>query len=188
MTVLPTEPRFLQYYDLESYLFDTVRQRFRDDGFLSAFDFFCIVVWKANRSKSRIARRLRQRGHRDLEEAARAVTSDVARQPTHEARLRVLVKTWGFHLPMASAILTVLYPDYFTVYDARVCEALGGFHRLGNLVNFDKLWQGYEGFRQAVHQSAPPDLSLRDKDRYLWGRSFAEQLRMDIARGFERNG
>ena len=48
----------LAYYDLEAYLFGTVGPRFLNDGRLNAFDFFSIVIWKANRAKSKIARRL----------------------------------------------------------------------------------------------------------------------------------
>jgi hypothetical protein len=40
---------FRTYYDLETYLFDTVSRRFAEEHTLTAFDFFCIVIWKANR-------------------------------------------------------------------------------------------------------------------------------------------
>jgi hypothetical protein len=43
------------YYDLEQYLFRDVNSHFRDNRKLDAFDFFCIVIWKANRAKSRVA-------------------------------------------------------------------------------------------------------------------------------------
>ncbi len=49
---------YLKYYDLERYLFEDVSKRFRKQGSMSAFDFFSIVVWKANRAKSQIARKL----------------------------------------------------------------------------------------------------------------------------------
>jgi hypothetical protein len=49
---------FRTYYDLETYLFETVSPRFAEEHSLTAFDFFCIVIWKANRAKSKIARRL----------------------------------------------------------------------------------------------------------------------------------
>ena len=49
---------YVRYYDLESYLFEDVRQQFQSEGSLSAFDFFSIVIWKANRAKSKIAKRL----------------------------------------------------------------------------------------------------------------------------------
>jgi len=48
----------LRYYDLEAYLFEDVHKRFKTEGSIGAFDFFSIVIWKANRAKSRIAKRL----------------------------------------------------------------------------------------------------------------------------------
>ena len=178
------------YYDLEGYLFGTVTQRFADQGFLDAFDLFCIVVWKANRSKSLFAERLRkQSGTDDLEQAARRLTEGITRQPDAPQRLKYLwsEKPWGFRLATASAILTVLYPDEFTIYDDRVCEQLrdcADFRKLRNLTSFDKLWEGYQEFTRVVKQQTPGGLSLRDKDRYLWGKSFHDQLTHDIARRF----
>jgi hypothetical protein len=175
---------FLGYYNLESYLFNTVRQRFHDEGHLSAFDFFSIVIWKANRAKSRIARRLLEGGHSDLEQAVVELTSSLARQPTAKERLHDLWAKWGLRLPMASAILTVLYPDEFTVYDYRLCEQLGDFHNLPNRSNFDELWRDYQALLRRVREVTPDGLSLRDRDRYLWGKSAVEQLRADLEREF----
>lgn len=171
-------------YDLESYLEGTVRPRFQEQGYLTAFDFLCIVIWKANRAKSRVARRLLARGHAGLEAAVAALTRELAGQPTAKERLRCLFQEWGINLPMASAILAVLYPDEFTVYDIRVCNALGGFHYLAQISSFERLWPEYQAFVQAVREAAPAELSLRDKDRYLWGKSFHDQLRSDIERRF----
>ena len=39
-------------------------------------------------------------------------------------------------------------------------------------------------FKAKVDQAAPSDLTLRDKDRYLWGKSFHQQLKEDIHRAF----
>ena len=175
---------YRQFYDLESYLFDVVGQRFRDNGCLEAFDFFCIVIWKANRAKSRIARRLLDCGSGSLQDAVRALTEGLADLKEPKDRLQYLMARWGFRLPMASAILTVLYPDDFTVYDTRVCDSIGGFHSIGNRTEFGKLWDEYVQFRQAVEQATPQTLTLRDKDRYLWGKSFHDQLQRDITREF----
>jgi hypothetical protein len=49
---------------------------------------------------------------------------------------------------------------------------------------FDKIWSGYEKYRDAVLASGPSGLSLREKDRYLWGMSSARQLEKDIAARF----
>ncbi|MGA8368186.1 MAG: hypothetical protein ACLQMT_01965 [Candidatus Acidiferrales bacterium] len=178
------EGDFRRYYHQETHLFDEVSQHFAKDGFLTAFDFFCIVIWKANRAKSKIADRLRSKGYTNLDAAVHALTSQIAAAPSAKERLRVLVEGWKFRLPMASAILTVLYPEDFTVYDVRVCGMLGDFQAIQDRADFETLWYGYCGYLAAVVHKAPSSLSLRDKDRWLWGRSFAKQLKTDISNGF----
>lgn len=118
---------FLRLYHLEAYLFGEVTKRFQADGTLSAFDFFCIVIWKANRAKSKGATRMKNKGHSDLVTAVDALLRAVRGAADNRGRLRVLVEEWRFRLPMASAILSVLYPEEFTVYDVRVCNVLGDF-------------------------------------------------------------
>ena len=171
---------FGTYYDLETYLFVTVSKRFAEKHTLSAFDFFCIVIWKANLRKSRISRRLLAKGtYADLDAAVHALVGAIATAPSPKERLRVLIQGWGFLLPMASAILTVLYPDDFTIYDIRVYGVLGDFEWVQNKTRYDELWDGYSKYITAVGKAAPADLSLRDKDRWLWGKSFYEQLSRD---------
>ena len=115
---------FLRLYHLEAYLFGEVAKRFQKEGTLSAFDFFCIVIWKANRAKSRVATRLVSRHNSSLEASVDALLRQVSAAPDNRGRLGVLIEQWGFRLPMASAILTVLYPEDFTVYDVRVCDLI----------------------------------------------------------------
>ena len=183
------DEQYLQFYNLESYLFDTVRQRFAIEGHLNGFDFFCIVIWKANRAKSKIAKKLLKafKGM-TLDDAVLELTKGIATQETPAEKLRFMLsgKT-PFALPMATAILSVLYPEEFTIYDRRVCEVLGKFEKLKNITKFAKLWDGYVEFKRAVESRAPKGLSLRDKDRYLWGMSFANQLRSDVANGFSKS-
>jgi len=96
-----TEPDYTQFYDLEGYLFGEVSQRFQHDKQLSAFDFFCIVVWKANRSKSKVARRLLAQGHRGLNSAIKAVAQDLDNAADRKGRLAALIEDWGFRLTKA---------------------------------------------------------------------------------------
>jgi hypothetical protein len=178
---------FRDYYDLEQYLFETVSKRFAQERSLGALDFFCIVIWKANRAKSKIAKRLLSHAsYPDLDTAARALTVEVACSATPKDRLRILLDGWGFRLPMASAILTVLYPDEFTVYDVNVCDALGDFHRLNHVSRFNEIWSAFALYTAAVQANGPVGFSLRDKDRWLWGKTFAQQLKSDIANKFTR--
>lgn len=176
---------YLRYYDLEAYLFQDVRRRFHVQGQLSAFDFFSIVIWKANRAKSAIAKRLLKKGGSDdLDQVVGNLSRSLLEAGTPKERLRILMEDWGFLLPMASAVLTVLWPEDFTVYDVRACNELGRFRQLANWTRFDRVWPTYEEFREAVRAAGPAGLSLRDKDRYLWAKSSATQLEEDIARCF----
>jgi hypothetical protein len=174
---------YVAIYDQETYLFETVHSRFHGQGFLSAFDFFCIIIWKANRAKSKIAKRLLTKGHDSLDSAVYDLTAGIHRCTSSKERLRHLWDS-GFYLPMASAILTVLYPDEFSIYDVRVCGELSAFSELSNITKFEKLWPRYLEFLQAVEKAAPDGLMLRDKDRYLWGKSFSNQLTNDIKQKF----
>lgn len=176
------------YHDLESYVFGIVGPRFRDNGHLSAFDFFCIIIWKANRAKSYHARRLLRKGHKDLDTAVKALTSGLTNQTSDEMRFRYLFKDWGFGIATASAILAVLYPDDFTIYDYRVCQSLKDFDDLAHLISPENAWRRYLEYMRAVKLDTPEEFSLRDKDRYLWGKSFHDQLRRDIRNGFPKAG
>jgi hypothetical protein len=177
---------FLRLYHLEAYLFGEVTQRFQQDGTLNAFDFFCIVIWKANRAKSKVATRMRTKGYADLATAVDALLRGVSGAPDNRSRLRVLVEEWGFRLSMASALLSVLYPEDFTVYDVRVCDMLGDFKDAQYRTQFGALWGRYSGYVEAVRAAVPDHSTLREKDRFLWGKSFAEQLERDVSAGFRR--
>lgn len=176
---------YKQFYDLESYLFNTVHYRFTKEGCLTAFDFFCIVIWKANRAKSKIAKKLLAHGHKTLDVAVKELTRGIARQEKPKDRLMYLLENWDFRLPMATAILTIFYPQEFTVYDVRVCDTIGNFNDLGQINKFEKIWLRYQEFKNVVLKIKPQNLSLRDKDRYLWGKSFYKQLRRDIVNRFD---
>lgn len=168
----------LRYYHLETFLFEDVHDRFHRDGSLGAVDLFSIVIWKANRAKSRIARRL-LRKHGSLEEACRTLTSSLFKARSPERCLGLLLGEWQFRLPMATAILTVLWPEEFTIYDVRVCAQLQQFQRLG-AKSSASVWREYCDYRDTVDRAVRSDMPLRDKDRYLWGRSAIAQLQGDI--------
>lgn len=181
-----TYTNFLQYYDLESYLFKRVSIRYAKGTTITAFDFFCIVIWKANRAKSKVAKRLMAHGNgqANLETAVGSLLAEISEAKDQRARLSVLIEGWGFRLPMASAILAVLYPKDFTVYDIRVCDVLGDFKDVQYKTNFATLWERYAAYVIAVKDAVPTCSSLRNKDRFLWGKSFATQLQAGIQSSF----
>ena len=182
------DTNFLQYYDLEGYLFKVFSTSYAQNKTLSTFDFFCIVIWKANRTKSKVAERLLAHGNGqpNLEVAVDSLLTAISKAKDQRARLSLLIEGWGFRLPMASAILTVLYPEDFTVYDIRVCDVLRDFKDAQNKTSFAALWERYSAYVIAVKGAVPECSSLRDKDRFLWKNFFASQLQTDIQASFGR--
>jgi hypothetical protein len=162
----------LRYYDLEKYLFDEVRTKFCREGTLDPVDFYMILIWKSNRAKNKAKDRLTLSAG-NFAEAVREISASIYKADEPREKLKILMSSrWKFRLPMATAILTVLYPGEFTIYDIRVCEEIPEFKGLGNQPFSDRMWKRYQEFKIAVGASAPAQLSLRDKDRYLWGKSF----------------
>ncbi len=167
---------YRKLYNLEAYLFNDVRKRWEGTARITPFDFYCILVWKANRAKTKTKNRLVTRAG-SFSEAVSQICADLKNATDSKTRLAILMSEWGFRLPMASAILTVLFPRVFTVYDVRVCKVLRQFEGLESRRFSETLWGEYLSFKRAVDRAAPAWLSLRDKDRYLWGRSLYDDIR-----------
>ena len=87
---------------------------------------------------------------------------------------------------MASAILSVLFPDDFTVYDVRVCQILKKHGNLINKTNIEGIIIGYFEYVKDVIDKIPKKKTLREKDVFLWGESFFLELTQDIKDGFTR--
>jgi hypothetical protein len=168
--VKQTRPDFRQFYFLEKYLFDVVGPRFL--ARINSVDFFMIIAWKSNRAKTRVRDRLKRHANGNFSKAVVQIARALSSAKTARERLELLMQDWGLRLPMASAILTVLYPDEFTVYDYRVCEALNRPYK-------DKSFPEYQSYKSEVIKNTPPNLSLRDRDRYLWGKSFWKHAKAD---------
>lgn len=178
---------YSKYYDLESYLFDEVASKFHDRHYLTAEEFFCIIIWKANRAKSKIAKKFE--GEVNLDEAIKKLSYSIYQAPSKKEKLAILMEQYGFYLPMASAILSVLYQEQFSVYDIRVCDMLqqkyetDKYHKIHNKI-FKNLWSEYEEYLQKVLELSGFD-DYRQADRYLWAKSFYEQLKGDLKRRFK---
>lgn len=172
-------PDYCKIHDLERYLFSDVGPRFIETGEIDPADFYMMIIWKANRAKTRVRDRLNKRDG-SFTAAVQNIAASLYASDCPKRRLEVLMKDWQFRLPMATAILTILYPSEFTVYDVRVCGELGKFRELANRKFSDRLWNDYQRFLDAVKDATPAGLSLRDKDRYLWGRSFYNGVTKDL--------
>lgn len=181
-----TDGGYRSFYDLNEYLFKDLNKKYLENGSLDACDFFCIVIWKANRAKSKIANKLLKK-YNTLEVACRTITSTMHNENMSDfERFRFLLET-GFRLPMLSAILTVLYPDRFLVYDYRICSdsEMKEFTKLEHIKKDSQMyWNLYQKYIEAVIENTPSWMTLRQKDQYLWGKSFVSQLKGDIENNF----
>lgn len=176
---MPIDTDYLKFYDDERYLIDDVGKRFRETGILDPADFYMLLIWKANRAKNRHRDRLKKKAG-SFQKAVSQIAASVHSSPEQRERLRILMEEWEFALPTATAVLTILYPKEFTVYDVRVCKELGEKYHPERPFS-DSLWTGYEKFREKVRNETPVGLSLRDKDRFLMGRSMRKDIKRDCS-------
>jgi hypothetical protein len=183
-----------RFADLEKHLFGKVGEEFQRNGALDPIDFWAILVWKANRSKHLHLRRFARSGLGATETIGK-IASGIHSAESDRERLAVLIGDWGFRLPTASAILSVLYPQRFTVFDARVCGEIekarrrgvglpspktGEFRNLAQRNWSAQLWTDYEAFKMAAVSLAPAGLSLRKVDQFHWGNSWYESALKDL--------
>ena len=114
-----------------------------------------IFEWKTKgRGRSRLL------GNSDIE-IADALRLAVSAE-TERAAVAVLLGLHGVQVPVASAILTAIEPERYTVIDFRALEALGSTSK-DRTVNF---YLAYLDFCRQL--AATSRVSLRDLDRALW--------------------
>ena len=164
--------RLVNLYDLEGYLFNRVSKRFAQQGTLSDYDFYAIVIWKSNRAKTKIKRGLSEAG---------ATVSSLMRElyaaEKPQDKVENLLALWGIGLAMASAILAVCYPEKFTVLDYRAWETLRDNSVVDLPERYPQSSAGYLEYCSACRQLAERvGLSLRNLDRALWAKNWEDDL------------
>src|SRR3989338_1031400 len=180
---------YLKYYWLEKYLEKQVRSHFETKGFLTAKQFFSIIEWKnAKFGKGKLAYL------KDGE--IKKLTGDIYKEADPKERLRILLeddkeKRKGIKLATASAILTILYPKKFTIYDIRVRKQLYKYGKwikvpqkkdrgkedlLDITYHTDVVDEYFNDYLPAVKSLREEGMSLRDCDRALWAKDWHEDL------------
>ena len=151
--------QYLKEYELEKQLFGEISGNFRKNKTLSDEEFFKIIIWKSNRVKGKVLEGIKK-SNKSVKE-----------------KIKILTKIKGIGLPIASAILTVCYPNKFTVLDYRVWGILFKDKKVKNKRPPSSV-PGYLDYVNICKNYAKKlKLSLRDFDRAMWGRSFCEDLK-----------
>jgi hypothetical protein len=168
---------YKKYYDVETYLLNEVGPLFCQTGELDPESLYLILDWKARRAKTKAIKRLRAKAG-TFAEAVRQIATALHGATGRRQRLESLMRDWGFALPTATAILTILYPEEFTVFDTNVCDEVGvAYSPWKSRVFSDALWAHYEAYQRAVVEQTPGETALRDSDRWLFGRHAYKRLK-----------
>jgi thermostable 8-oxoguanine DNA glycosylase len=164
--------RLVELYDLETYLFETVSKEFKQKQTLTTFEFFAIITWKSNRSKTKVRDGLAAAG-----KSASDLMKSVSRAEKTEAKVETLRRIGGIGLPIASAILAVCYPDEFTVLDIRAWTTLREVSTETLPSRYPQDSGDYLQYCQVCRDLAnEAGLSLRNLDRGLWAKNWEDNL------------
>lgn len=99
----------------KSPLFDTISKVLQKRGFLQKSEFVSIALWKT--------RRQRMRYESNSESRVKNITRQAISATGDEEKVKILDQLDGVGVPIASAILTAIYPDKYCVIDYRAWRA-----------------------------------------------------------------
>ena len=182
--------KYLKYYWLEKYIEDDVCSDFHNKkGVLASFQFFSIIEWKNPKvGKTHIAKELRE------DENVKQLMEKIYHEKDLSKKLSILLSVNGIKLATASAILTNLYPEEFTIYDIRVrkqLKKLGEWRENPDDITYDidVVRKYFEKYLSPLKKIARENnLSLRDCDRALWAKDWSEDLRRFIKPSVYKSG
>jgi thermostable 8-oxoguanine DNA glycosylase len=173
--------RGLDCYDPEHRVFRALKQARK----LNKRDVLLILKWKLGRIKESNSVTVNDE---NMEKINKAI--EIGRSPERKCdALKMLERIPGIGLATATAILTVCYPDEFTIIDQRVLEELDLFppklakHKpTKNFNTYDWTAEDYllEYLPKVRECSERWGRTLRDTDRALWGLSVSRRIEQII--------
>jgi hypothetical protein len=174
----------LDCYDPEGRVFPRLAKKTKERQGLSAEDVLLILKWKLGRIKNDNSKTVAVSKMNEINQAINAAYGGDRKGKI--AALTALEKIPGIRLATATAILTVCYPDEFTIIDQRVLEILGIFpSRLVKDEQKNKYstnnWtpEDYvdEYLPRVKKHSKSWGCTLRNADRALWGLSVNKRIK-----------
>ncbi|MDD4804852.1 MAG: hypothetical protein PHN69_06840 [Candidatus Pacebacteria bacterium] len=164
---------YKKYYFLEDYLFQEITNNFNKNHYLTDEEFFSIIIWKSNRAKGWIVKGIKK----ELKEGRtiKDITEKIYEINDNKNRIIYLDKIYGIGIPIASAILTVCYPNDFTISDYRAQNSVRKIGYKGKDITLSI--RGYFEYLDFCKKlSKENNLSLRDLDRCLFAKDFKRDL------------
>ncbi len=166
---IPNIQRLIEEYDVEKIIFTEIGPRARKNQFLNFDDFYKICMWKSRRQKNRYLKNKTK-----VEEISRKafLTSDEAE------RVELLRSLDGVGIPTASAILTIVSPESYSIIDIRCIETLNHLgYKIKNVMKVNNWLKYLEIMRSLAKEN---NVTPRDLDKAL----FALHKRILDEKGF----
>jgi hypothetical protein len=173
----------LDCYDPEHRVFPQLSKQ-PDGDRLTPRDVLMILKWKLGRIRDIHSKTVNEQNMACINKAVQ----NAAEPENKIVALKTLASVPGIRLATATAILTVCYPNEFTIIDRRVLAQL----KLYPATTDGRTAEEYlERYLPAVKVYAKTwNCSLREADRALWGLSVSERMEQVIrnARQTDRDG
>jgi hypothetical protein len=164
----------LDCYDPETRVFPKIACKVGKRQGLDERDVLLMLKWKLGRIRDDNKKTISKRRMKKINNAV-----DIARQQGEEIKaLKILDEVHGINLSTATAILTICYPNKFTIFDFRALETLD--------LKPDKTenWTADNYFKEYLpcvrKRSKRWRCSLRNADRALWGLSVDKRIKKVI--------
>ena len=107
--------KYLDLYNIEDYLFNTIGPRIREQGFIEFDDFYQICMWKSARQKQNYLKN---------KDTVKDISRKAFAEKDESLKMWLLLELNGVGIPTASAILTIVFPNKYAVIDIRCIQML----------------------------------------------------------------
>lgn len=170
----------LDCYDPEARVFPNIRQKAAKAEPLSKRDILLMLRWKLGRITDAHAQTIADDKMTEINEAV----VNAGKPDRKIEALEALERIPGVGLAVATVILTVCYPDDFTIIDWRVLEALDLFpdglpeekRREYNSIDWTAKTYLEEYLPKVRERQKLWGCTLRETDRALWGLSLNRRV------------
>lgn len=154
---------------MEDFLFENISKNFKENHYLTKEEFLAIVVWKRKPSAKKIVDSMNETSI-----SVDALTKSIFNASTPEEKLKILLSVKQIGIAIASAILTVCYPNDFTVVDYRALNSLKKLDISCSKRPTEQIEDYLEYVNVCKKESGERGFLLRDFDRMLWAMDFYE--------------
>ena len=156
-------------YNWEKEIFPKISKNFRKKGELTKEEFLRILLFKAERGKTKFKENLLSKA-KEVSCGLKKI-GELKEEKEIKQEIKKLCKIKGIGVPIASALLAACYPAKFTIIDRRVCEEV--FHKRPSTISV-KTYLCYN--RECCKRAERANLTLRELDRCYWGRNYYSKL------------